>query len=263
MKKTRTALRVGAAGVALGLSAFVALAASLPANAVGPADTTPTTAPTTVDPNGRGSLLVHKFDMPAGYGRDGYQGAIDNNGAGVDANGQPIDPTQYGASPLGGVTFTVQRIVVPPAGSAVPIDLTTTTGWQAATALASIVAANNTSNDLAIAAIAAAGYALADLQTGVTADGTGLAIFGDLPVGMYLVQETASVTPGTTPSAPFLVTMPLTDPNNLNAWMYQINVYPKNSLIGATKSVLDEHVAEPGQPVTWTIAVDIPHDPTI
>jgi fimbrial isopeptide formation D2 family protein/LPXTG-motif cell wall-anchored protein len=62
-----------------------------------------------------------------------------------------------------------------------------------------------------------------------------------------------------TPSAPFLVTLPLTDPVNENSWMYDVNVYPKNSLTGATKTVSDTPAMKLGDSVQWSITGDIPN----
>ncbi len=42
-----------------------------------------------------------------------------------------------------------------------------------------------------------------------------------------------------TPAAPFLVSVPLTDPDNQDNWIYDVHVYPKNSIAGAEKTVTD------------------------
>jgi len=243
----------------------MALASALPAAADVPGHQ--------VDPARGGqpgtSITVHKYTMPEGYGRDGYQGSTNNNGTTID-NGTTVDPGTYGASPLAGITFQLYSVGAT-SGAGPVIDLTTSTGWQAASDLAQVF--TNTSNDVAITSlttpattpVTTPGYPVVAVTSGVTgADGT--LTFDELPLGVYLLEETASSTPGTTPSAPFLITVPLTDPNNNSNWLYSVDVYPKNSTIGsegATKTLDDAQVAVPGAPMSWTVSVDIPHDPVI
>lgn len=65
-----------------------------------------------------------------------------------------------------------------------------------------------------------------------------------------------------TPASPFLVTLPLTDPTNLNTWMYKVHVYPKNSVTAVKKEVGDQK--SPGAGVTngsiipYYITADVP-----
>lgn len=77
--------------------------------------------------------------------------------------------------------------------------------------------------------------------------------------GLYVVVERASTVPaGVTASAPFLLTVPMTDPTNLNAWLDQIYVYPKNSRITVTKTVENATDYVVGDTVTWTAEAGIP-----
>jgi hypothetical protein len=63
----------------------------------------------------------------------------------------------------------------------------------------------------------------------VTTDGAGNATAAELPLGLYLITETA--VPGATALlSPFLVTVPITDPENLSTWLYTVNVYPKSEI---------------------------------
>ncbi|MCL2464051.1 MAG: SpaH/EbpB family LPXTG-anchored major pilin [Micrococcales bacterium] len=255
MRKSRIAYRAGAAGVALGLSAFVAMAAAIPASA-------DSTAPSTVvDPAQGGlsttSITINKFQMPAGYGVT-YNPTTDN-GTAIDPS-TLIDPsTGQAMKPIQDVTFTAQLVG---GGTGSALDLTTSDGWQLANTLESgFVTANAGASNTDATNYVGGQYSLGTALKGQT-DANGQVTFSSLPLGLYLIEETAAPA-GTTPSAPFLVTVPMTDPVNLNAWMYAINVYPKNSQIGATKTVNDEAVAEPGQAVTWTVTADIPKDPTI
>lgn len=144
-------------------------------------------------------------------------------------------PTTVATPPVAGVTFTVAQ--VDPAA----YDLTTNAGWLAL-------------DDLTVAgAQAAAKGATATIVT----DAAGLAVATDLPVGVYLVTETAWPA-GVTPSAPFLVTLPLTHPTDTNDWLYTVHVYPKNAVTRAGKTVADASATQLGDAVSWTITGDIP-----
>ena len=83
------------------------------------------------------------------------------------------------------------------------------------------------------------------LIEGITAHGTqvftneqGVAQFTGLKVGMYLVIETKTPQAVTVPADPFLVSIPMTrigdkaEENNQNQkeWLYDVTVYPKNSI---------------------------------
>lgn len=150
---------------------------------------------------------------------------------GPPADGLETDTS--GQKPLAGVEFTVQRVS--------GIDLTTNAGWREAAALS---------------AEDAAARAETPGRTGVTdADGN-LSLTG-LPLGLYLVSETAYPA-GVTPSKPFLVTLPLTHPTDRDTWLYDVHVYPKNAVTGATKSVEDSAGVKLGDDVKWTINADIP-----
>lgn len=174
-----------------------------------------------IDPSQTGSLTIHKYEQPA-------------TPTNLPNDGTELTPTQLaGLTPMAGVTFTVQQVN--------NIDLTTNAGWTAAAAL---------TPEEAAAQAATPG-------TTVTTDASGTATLGNLPLGLYLVTETGYPA-GVTPSAPFLVTIPLTDPTDESSWMYDVNVYPKNAVTGATKTVTDAPAIKLGDNVQWTITSDIP-----
>ncbi|MDQ4503862.1 SpaH/EbpB family LPXTG-anchored major pilin [Sinomonas sp. ASV322] len=175
-----------------------------------------------IDPTKTATLSIHKYQTPA-------------TPTNLPNNGTALTPTQLaGLTPMAGVTFTVQKVN--------NIDLTTNAGWTAAAALTPAQAAAQAATP------------------GVTAttDATGAATLSNLPLGLYLVTETGYPA-GVTPAAPFLVTLPMTDPVNENNWMYNVNVYPKNAVTGATKTVTDAPAIKLGDPVQWTITADIPN----
>ncbi|WP_442544111.1 SpaH/EbpB family LPXTG-anchored major pilin [Arthrobacter sp. KN11-1C] len=169
-----------------------------------------------------GSLTIHKYEKPA-------------TATGLPNDGTALTAVQLqGLTPMAGVTFTVQKVD--------NIDLTTNAGWAVAAALTP-----------AQASAQAAGPG-----STVTTGAAGTATLGNLPVGLYLVTETGYPA-GVTPSAPFLVTIPMTDPTGGNGWLYDVNVYPKNAVTTATKTVNDASVVKLGDPVQWTITSDIPN----
>ncbi|UKA58949.1 SpaH/EbpB family LPXTG-anchored major pilin [Arthrobacter sp. FW306-2-2C-D06B] len=194
-------------------------AAPMPQATVRVAD--PGTGITTPIPR-TGSLTIHKYEKPA-------------TPTGLPHDGMALTAAQLeGMTPMAGVTFTVQKVN--------NIDLTTNAGWAAAAALTPAQAAAQAATPGSTA----------------TTDASGTATLGNLPLGLYLVTETGYPA-GVTPSAPFLVTLPMTDPAGGNGWIYDVNVYPKNAVTTATKTVNDASVVKLGDNVQWTITSDIPN----
>lgn len=167
-------------------------------------------------PTGDGSITVHKFVQPAVNGAD-------NNGLEL-----PTGATD-GWTPLAGAEFTAK--LVP------GIDLTTNAGWLAAQQLSV--------SDAATAAAGSPGIA-----SGLTG-ADGLATIAPLPIGLYLVEETTTPA-GHIGAAPFLVTIPMTHPTDLDKWISDVHVYPKNATIGS-KTVEDKDAIQLGDSVVWTI----------
>ncbi|WP_345450262.1 SpaH/EbpB family LPXTG-anchored major pilin, partial [Arthrobacter gyeryongensis] len=164
-----------------------------------------------IDPSKTGSLTIHKYEKPA-------------TPTNLPSDGTALTPAQTAAlTPMAGVTFTVQKVD--------NIDLTTNAGWAAAAALTPAQAAGQ-----------------AGPGSTATTGAAGTATLGSLPLGLYLVTETGYPA-GVTPSAPFLVTIPMTDPTGGNGWMYDVNVYPKNAVTAATKTVNDASVLKLGDNV--------------
>ncbi|HET6152654.1 MAG TPA: SpaH/EbpB family LPXTG-anchored major pilin [Marmoricola sp.] len=214
---------------------FLAIAAIAVAM-VGLGSTASAASPSLPDGSQTGSIIVHKYKQPA-------------TPTNLPHDGSALDPTTLaGLSPLANVGFTVQQVQ--------GIDLTTNAGWTKASTLSGSFNASNASGS-----ITAAGYTLGTAATQAT-DGAGTATFGSLPVGLYLVTESAPPA-GATPSAPFLVSVPLTDPSAHDHWLYNVNVYPKNGINAVTKTVSDAGAVKLGDPVAWTILGDIPDVATI
>ncbi|MEV7605928.1 SpaH/EbpB family LPXTG-anchored major pilin [Paenarthrobacter sp. NPDC089322] len=194
---------------------------------------TPASAAPLVDGDQLGSITVHKFERPS-------------TATGLPNNGTAVDTT--GLTPLAGVEFTIQQVNT--------IDLSTNAGWDAAHNLSSVFSPADPTGS-----ITGAGYTLGGGQAQTT-DAAGTAAFSDLPVGLYLVTET-NYPAGVTPAAPFLVSVPLTDPDNNDNWIYDVHVYPKNSLTGAEKTVTDAPDVKLGDQIDFTITGDIPNEDVI
>lgn len=66
--------------------------------------------------------------------------------------------------------------------------------------------------------------------------------------GLYLVVETLAPANITKRSAPFIVSLPMTDKENGNTWMYEVYAYPKNStaVTDAGKEIADINNAQDG-----------------
>ncbi|MDO5501999.1 MAG: SpaH/EbpB family LPXTG-anchored major pilin [Actinomycetia bacterium] len=202
-----------------------------PQQTIGGANQANTANPALINPNAATRLTIHKYlGSPTGAPNDGtiLQGA--------DA---PTHPT------LSGVRFDVFRVLV----NGTPVDLTTNAGWEQAAELTG--AAAQTLISTGTVTVGPRVYTLAT-QPSVTTGAGGIATF-DGRVGLYLVEENleasgtitdsaGNVVPnGTiTSAAPFLVTLPMTHPTNLDTWMYDVHVYPKNQNDVITKAVEDK-----------------------
>ena len=182
--------------------------------------------PAPINPDTKGSITVHK------HVKD-------------EANSNPGKPA---GAPLEGVTFKVEEVQY--SGGSIP--LATAEGWALAEALYAATAP--TPPDLPT------GYSLAtgtSKETG--ADGT--AVFSDLPVGVYLVTETASGSNLITEkAAPFFVTIPM--PGEGGTWTYNVDAYPKNVLGTVTPEKTpndpNHEVWEAGTTVAWDISIPVP-----
>ena len=86
-------------------------------------------------------------------------------------------------------------------------------------------------------------------KAAVLTDENGKATFTELPVGMYLVIETKTPQAVTVPVEPFLVSIPMTrigdkttstDNQNQKEWLYDVTVYPKNSIAKGTVKLVKQ-----------------------
>ena len=80
-------------------------------------------------------------------------------------------------------------------------------------------------------------------KTQILTDENGMAAFTKLPVGMYLVIETKTPQAVTVPVEPFLVSIPMTRIGDTAAgeqWLYDVTVYPKNSIAKGTVKLVKQ-----------------------
>ncbi|WP_028709688.1 SpaH/EbpB family LPXTG-anchored major pilin [Propionicicella superfundia] len=232
---TRTTGARGLLGFAAGLVAACLAVAMAPAAMAAPV----------IPPDARsGSLTIHKLAQP-------------DVASGLPADGSELPTGQLaGLEPVAGVTFTVRQVT--------GIDLHTNAGWLAAEGLAtefSPRAAEASITGYRGGSGAGGPLTLGQAKTGQT--GTdGILAFAGLAVGLYLVTETGFPA-GASASAPFLVTVPVTQHvgDAPDTWVYDVHVYPKNQLRTAEKTVSDAASTALGDPVTWTIRADIAGDP--
>ena len=175
----------------------------------------------TIDPQAATTLTVHKCEQ------------TDTNGV-TEGTGNP--DTQVDCKPVPNVEFTITKL---------DVDLTTYNGWK-------------TLADLKGNVLAAGDHKTTTAHT-ITTGPDGLATFTNdqTDVGAYLVSETR--TPDKViPAEDFVVTLPMTNPDNTTKWNYDVHVYPKNTISGVDKKVTDKPAPGSGHDITYTITTSIP-----
>ena len=230
MKKTTTRYAVASATAAL---ALVSLMGAGIANA----------APSPILDGGptQGTIKIHK---------------IKGVESGTRADGTPLSDQARQAlgEPLANVTFDLYKID--------GIDLHSTAGMAIAEKAADITLTPE---------IVASGKLSIDSKdytfsktTSVTTNATGDAS-ATVELGVYVVNENLANYPGDastiTPAAPFLAIMPQTNPRNHSDWMYDIDIYPKNTENSIEKTVKDGNAGtqnqdgyKVGENLTYTLA---------
>lgn len=186
--------------------------------------------PGAIDPDAKGSITLHKA-------------------AGDPVKGGNNDGAEWAGwaeqTPLPGAGFTMWTVDC-------GVNLTTNQGWKDLADLVGKVSANPGKS-----ALEAEGCTLTS-KGELTTDENGEIVWADLPVGLYYFQETT--TPENYKSVlPFLVTVPMTNPEDGSSWMYDINVYPKDRDF-PTKTPSDGEM-KPGALVDWTVKAPAPYYP--
>lgn len=222
--------RILATTAVVALGAFGALVTSTAAHAAA------------IDPTETGSITIHKYANPG------------NGAANPDGTG-----TQPNTDPIAGVTFEVRAIE--------GINLTdgTNTGWDALNAitLAQKEALAHVKGQALVYTLA--DYDLVDCNMYTTGE-DGVVTTSSLPVGPYFVRETGAPSAVVAPVVPFIVTVPTPAVNAgiENApldgeWVYDVNVYPKNTIAEAPrKNISTQAGAALGSQTTFQISAKVP-----
>ncbi|MDR6939648.1 SpaH/EbpB family LPXTG-anchored major pilin [Arcanobacterium hippocoleae] len=174
-----------------------------------------------------GKIIIHKYQNPVWTGKKG--------------DGKAVDQIPDSAIALENVEFSIRQVK--------DVDLTKSEGWDQAKALYNKVN-QITENQL-------------DQAKKKRTNNLGVAEFESLPLGLYLVEETdysqakskgkpVKVTKGV---EKFLVAVPYPS----DEWLYEVNVYPKNSVHedGKKTAQYDAHFTE-GKTLPWKIELPIP-----
>lgn len=221
MKLKRLFTAVLSTALALSLCAMPAMAAD------SAAATMPKTSTSTIDKNQKGSITI-------------YKRALDSSGnAGTAGDGEIMASPQGTA--LKDTGFTLYRVMNTETLLAYYNDNTTADQVDVKDYFTNY-AENKTAAGLKTA------YATA-YKSEVRTDENGKATFTELPVGMYLVIETKPPQTVTMPVEPFLVSIPMTrigdkatgaDNQNQKEWLYDVTVYPKNSIAKGTVKLVKQ-----------------------
>ena len=202
------------------LSAVMALSVcALPAAADGEGATTTTPSTSTIDTGKKGSITIHKYVM------------VDTTKATTPNNGEAVgeDKIPAGATAASGAKFTLYKVMAQD-------DLIKYYNGENATykdkkpVYTDFVVENSGTYAIKSGATVT-GYRPVDATT----DKNGLAKFGGLDIGLYVVIETETPKAVTKPVTPFLVSVPMTkvvtadSKQTATEWLYDIHVYPKNS----------------------------------
>lgn len=95
----------------------------------------------------------------------------------------------------------------------------------------------------------------------VLTDENGEIVFGDLPVGAYVVVEgDAGADKNIIAKAdPFLVTIPFPFGEGADAeWLYDVHVYPKNATANISKAIVDPTAPQIGEAIGFPVTVKLP-----
>lgn len=196
-------------------------------------------------------------------------------GEGYSRNGLEVDTSGLG-EPAVGVTYTAYRVNQENGNT---LSLATLAGWEEA-ARVDINSFFNTSEENPLQNLDTLKPSGDNPRLGSSSEATtnssGTASFDNLATGLYLVVEENnpySTVPGgnpvaVAPSAPFLVTVPLTDPEARESWLDTVHVYPKGQqFTSPQKRIVDPTTGETvdltgtsvGDTIAYDVSTDIPN----
>lgn len=176
-----------------------------------------------VNPTATGTLTIHKKADPENVGTP--TGNVDEGVSGTD---------------LVGAGFTIYRIN--------GVDLTSNTGLAAAAGLnaADYLNADGSANTELVTQHGDQQVTGADGQI----------VYQELPLGAYLVVETAPVE-GYDPAVPFIAFVPMTQDNATTGgvdWNYNVVAYPKNYKQGEAEKEVVDSGQNVGDEITYTVS---------
>lgn len=215
MKLKRFFTAVLSAALALSLCAMPAMAADGTA-----ATTTPKTSTSTIDIGQKGSITIYKRALDSGV----TPGA-DGNGETMTAPGTALKDTGFTLYQVMNTEALLAYYNDNPTGKQVEVEDYFTDYTKDKTA-AGLKEKYKT-----------------PYRKQVFTNAQGVAQFTELDVGMYLVIETQAPQAVTVPAEPFLVSIPMTRigdtaegeaSQNQKQWLYDVTVYPKNSIAKGT-----------------------------
>ncbi|AZA10231.1 SpaH/EbpB family LPXTG-anchored major pilin [Corynebacterium pseudopelargi] len=177
-----------------------------------------------IDASRTGTLIIHK-----------------SAGDPLTQYGDPTNPNaDLSRDPIAGIDFQIQRIN--------DIDLSNNEDWQklASTDISDYYADGSRTNVLGEPIVATTGE-------------DGAATFSDLPLGAYLVSEspTSAGRKNLSVAAPFVVTVPMTNPENQKEWLYTVEVNAKDQTLTANKAT-SKTCAAHGDEVKFAISALLP-----
>lgn len=198
-----------------------------------------------IDGTKTGSLTVHKYEDQEVNESGGVVGHPDGSVTGGEFS-----------DPISGVVFTAYPLLK---SDETPIDLTKVADWAGLTEAAEAVAGS-------ASCAAPAGYTLAETGINVGPTDTNGLASAELPIGAYVVCETVAPSTVTKRANPFLVTIPFPDvvegeeegETQDIGWLYDVHVFPKNTLSDFSKTIKEQEELGVGAPVTFTITGNIP-----
>ncbi|RDV45892.1 hypothetical protein DOE76_05420 [Leifsonia sp. ku-ls] len=216
--------RALAVGTALTLGVLGAFASSSAASA------------TSIDTTQQGSIIVHKFANPGGG---------DQNPSGTGTN-----PS---TNPVAGVVFEYCKI------DGIDLFDGTNKGWDAVNAI-------TPAQKLASAAqgvTTLGSYTLSGCTSMPATQADGSSTSAKLPLGPYFVREVSTPAGVVEKAAPFIVTLPTPADHKVSNgnWVYDVNVYPKNTVAEAPKKNVvdqDKNGSVLGAPVRYEVTQLIP-----
>ena len=171
-----------------------------------------------------GNLYIHKYE---------YKTASDIAGQ-TNGTGEVLDTTKgvfakEDVKPLANVTFTAYKVAdigqVDTATKSIVYNTVSKIRAIPAFATKATISADSDATALAVDSVHTA---LAANKIEQTTDASGKATFSNLPIGLYLVEETAAPDKVTSRTAPFLVSIPMTNSTGTD-WLYNVHAYPKNA----------------------------------